>query len=106
MPGLFDPWIRDPERMLLLDHPSGVRVGPELARTYRNRIEHDPSDLKAARDIAASPDPIPVGILYRDESVPRYEELRGAGRTRTTDDVRRGLEAELDRFAISAESVP
>ena len=104
MPGLYDPWIRDPARTLILENEGGVQVGPELARTYRNRLAHDPSDLKAARDIAASPEPIPVGILYRSAAVPRYEELRGAGRIRTAEQIRRGLDAELDRFAIRAEA--
>jgi len=100
MPGLFDPWIADPQRTLLLRHERGLTIGPALANIYRNTREHDPSDLPAAREIASVEDPIPVGILYRDETVPRYEELRGAGSVRTPDRIRSGLEAELDRFAI------
>lgn len=108
MPGAFDPWIRDADRMLLLHHADGVAISPGLARIYRDQREHDPSDLARAREVAAIEDPIPVGILYRDESVPRYEELRGAGRVRTADQIRRGLEAEFDRFAIgrAEESSP
>jgi len=100
MPGLFEPWIADPERTLVLRHERGLTVPASLAAIYRNQREHDPSDLAAAREIAQAEDPIPVGILYRDDSVPRYEDVRAAGRVRTPDHVRRGLEAELDRFAI------
>ena len=104
MPGMFDPWIQDPKRMLLLSHPDGVTVGPALAKVYPNVREHDPSDRAAARAIADAEDPIPVGILYRDPDVPRYEELRHAGELRTAQRVRDGFEAELDRFTIWPEA--
>lgn len=100
MPGALDPWVRDPQRILLLSHERGVPLDPGLAAVYRNRREHDPTDLAAAREIASGEDPMPVGILYRDPSAPRYEELRGAGRPRSPDRIRATLEAELDRFTI------
>ncbi len=100
MPGMFDPWMQDPQRTLLLSHERGLTIGAGLAKVYRNQRQHDPSDLAAAREIASVEDPIPVGILYHDPAVPRYEELRRAGELRTPERVRRGLEAELDRFTI------
>ena len=100
MPGVFEPWVQDPGRMLLLTHPNGPTIDGSLAAIYRNRREHDPANLAAAREIASVEDPIPVGILYRDPSVPRYEEVRGAGRLRTPEQVRGTLEAEFDRFTI------
>ena len=106
MPGMFDPWIQDPKRMLLLSHPDGVTVLPALAKVYPNVRAHDPSDRAAAREIAEAEDPIPVGILYRDPDVPRYEELRNAGDLRDGERIRRGLEAELDRFTIWPEPAP
>jgi len=103
MPGMFDPWIQDPKRMLLLSHADGVTVPAALAKVYPNVRAHDPSDRAAAREIADVEDPIPVGILYRDPCVPRYEELRHAGEMRGADRIRHGLEAELDRFTIWPE---
>lgn len=104
MPGMFDPWIQDPKRMLLLSHADGVTVPAALAKIYPNVRAHDPSDRVAARAIADEEDPIPVGILYRDASAPRYEELRHAGEPRTADRIARGLAAELDRFTIWPET--
>ncbi len=100
MPGMFDPWVRDPERTLLLRHEKGLAIGPALAKVYKNQREHDPRDIAAARAIASADDPIPVGILYQDPSVPRYEEIRHAGPVRTPASIRRGLEAELDKITI------
>ena len=49
-------------------------------------------------------DPIPVGILYQNPEVPCYEDLRGAGKPRTVEAVRKGLDAEFDKFTIWPES--
>ena len=103
MPGALDPWMQDPGRTQLLRHPNGITPSPELSRTYKNQLDHDPRDLAAARQVASLEDPIPVGILYWDPNVPRYEETRHAGALRTPEQVRAGLEAEFDKFAIEPE---
>ncbi len=100
MPGLFDPWMQDPQRTQILRHPSGLVPSAAIAKTYTNQLEHDPSDIDRAREIASGEDPIPVGILYRNDDVPCYEDIRHAGRVRTAEQVRRGLANELDRFTI------
>jgi 2-oxoglutarate ferredoxin oxidoreductase subunit beta len=100
MPGLFDPWIQDPQRIRLLRHEDGLKISAGLARVYKNQLEHDPGNLDRAREIASGMDPIPVGILYRNPDVPCYEDLRRAKVPRTTDYIRAGLEAELDKFTI------
>jgi 2-oxoglutarate ferredoxin oxidoreductase subunit beta len=48
-------------------------------------------------------DPIPVGVLYRNEDVPCYEDLRRSPKPRTAEMVRAGLEAELDKFTVWPE---
>ena len=100
LPDMFDPWIRDPKRMLLLDHDLGVKVSPALTKVYPNIQPHDPSDIHRAREVASQEDPIPVGIIFRDESVPVYEELRHAGQLRPAARIQAGLEAEFDKFTI------
>jgi 2-oxoglutarate ferredoxin oxidoreductase subunit beta len=55
--------------------------------------------------MAASMDPIPVGILYRNPDVPCYEDLRAATTLRTAGLVRRGLEAEFDKFTVWPEGM-
>jgi 2-oxoglutarate ferredoxin oxidoreductase subunit beta len=106
MPGLFDPWMQDPQRTQLLTHENGITPSAEISRTYRNQRVHDPRDLSAARDIASVEDPIPVGILYQNDDVPCYEDTRHAGELRTPDQVRRGLATELDKFTIWPDGGP
>jgi 2-oxoglutarate ferredoxin oxidoreductase subunit beta len=100
LPKMLDPWLQDPARTLVLTHERGLQPSPELARIYRNQRVHDPLDIHRAREIASCEEPIPVGILYQDPAVPCYEDLRGAGRPRTAEAIRAGLEAELDKVTI------
>ncbi|MDE3101573.1 MAG: 2-oxoglutarate oxidoreductase [Chloroflexota bacterium] len=104
MPGAFDAYVQDPERTVILQHPNGITLGSALARVYKNVRGHDPSDLAAARGLTPSTDgTIPVGIFYRNDDVPCYEDVRGAGRLRTVEEIRKGLDAELDRFTIGPD---
>ena len=102
LPGLFDPWINDPSRVRLLTHDDGVQPSPGLARSFPNREVHDPSDLGRARRIAADGDLLPVGLLYRNEAIPTYEDLRPVVRL-TPERMQERVEAELDRFTIWPE---
>jgi 2-oxoglutarate ferredoxin oxidoreductase subunit beta len=97
---MFEPWVHDPARMLMLTHDDGIRLSPALQKIYRNQQDHDPSNMNRAREIASSEDPIPVGILYRDPTVPCYEDLRHAGALRTADSIRATLDAEFDKFTV------
>ena len=43
---------------------------------------------------------MPVGILYQNRNVPCYEDTRQTGILRTPDIVRKGLEAEFDKYEV------
>ena len=100
LPDAWDPWMKDPRRTLMLTHERGLTLGPALARVYSNQAPHDPADLDAARRVASSVEPIPVGILYRNPDVPCYEDLRRSERLRTPNNIRAGFESELDKFTV------
>ena len=86
LPDQWEPYIKDPKRVLRLD-----------------KSGHDAFNLHRAREIASQMDPIPVGILYRNPAVPCYEDLRRSPKLRTAEMVRAGLEAELDKFTVWPE---
>jgi 2-oxoglutarate ferredoxin oxidoreductase subunit beta len=100
LPKVWDPWLHDPKRILMLDHPQGIHVSDALKQVYQNPLAHDPSNLDRAREIASDTNRIPVGILYRNPEVPCYEELRAIPGLRTTANLKQGLEAELDKFTF------
>ena len=104
--GRFDPWVHDPDRMLLLSHEDGVQISPELSRVYHTEEAHDPADRNRAREIASSNDRIPAGVLYRNKDVPCYEDLRQPDRLYTRDLVKTVLEKEFDKFTIHPAGEP
>jgi 2-oxoglutarate ferredoxin oxidoreductase subunit beta len=97
-PGIFQLAVRQPDLCELLVHDDGVVV-PELDRTYRRQLVHDPRDLDAARRLAEPTDHVRVGVFFRDDSRPRYEDLRRVTR-RTVEEKMRLLNEELDRYAV------
>jgi 2-oxoglutarate ferredoxin oxidoreductase subunit beta len=103
MPKVFDTWLNDTQKSLILTHDDGIRPSAAISKIYRNQLEHDPSDMDRAREIASCHDPVPVGILYRNPEVPCYEEIRGAGAQRPAGMVQKGLEAEFDKFTVWPE---
>ena len=100
LPKMFEPWLHDPQKTLLLSHKDGLQISPGLSKTYRNQQEHDPSNIDRAREIASLEDPLPVGILYRNPQVPCYEDLRHPAQMRTPEYIRAGFEAELDKVTV------
>ena len=68
--------MQDPARIALLVHDDGVVV-PDLEKIYKTQVAHDPSNLAAARRIAEATEHIHLGVLFRDPSRLRYEDLAG-----------------------------
>jgi 2-oxoglutarate ferredoxin oxidoreductase subunit beta len=104
LPNAFEPWMQDPQRLRLLVHKDGLKMSDSLAKVYKNQEEHDPANMNRAREIASDQDPIPVGILYRNEQVPCYEELRASDKLRTPEYIQARLHAEFDKFTIWPEA--
>ena len=100
LPELFDPFLKDPEKTLVLTHPRGIQLDASLARIYRNQAEHDPADLNRARELASNPDLTPVGILYRNDRVPCYEDLCKREQGFTPAMIEAVLNKEFDKFTV------
>jgi len=100
LPKMMDPWLHDPQKVLMLHHENGLQVSPGLGKLYKNQLEHDPLNIDRAREIASCLDPIPMGILYRNPEVPCYEDLRRSDALRTPEFLKKGLEAEFDKFTV------
>ncbi len=98
---LFEETIRNPDRTELLLHEHGIAV-PAIEKIYKNHLRHDPQDLDAARRLAAGAEDdgkVRLGLFYRNEALPRYEEIRRVA-WHTAEDKIRLLKAELDRYAV------
>jgi 2-oxoglutarate ferredoxin oxidoreductase subunit beta len=104
LPGHFDPYIKSPERILLLTHPDGIHPDEATLRRFSSREEHDPSNLGRARELASIGEKISVGVLYRDDSVPCYEDLHRREKHLPVAAKIAALEREFDRFTVLPES--
>jgi 2-oxoglutarate ferredoxin oxidoreductase subunit beta len=98
LPKLFEEAVTNPDRIEMLVHPDGVEV-PELASAYKDRVYHDPTDIDAARRYAEDQSLVRLGVYFRDESRPRYEETRHLP-TLTAEEKLDVLEKEFDRYAV------
>jgi 2-oxoglutarate ferredoxin oxidoreductase subunit beta len=101
LPDHFDGFVRHPDNVRLLTHPRGLEVEPALAARFKNNEEHDPSNLDRARELAADREHVPLGILYRDETVPCYEDVHAAAGRLSAEEKLAALDRELERFTIA-----
>ena len=97
-PHIFQLAVRQPDLIELLVHDDGVVV-PELDRTYTRQLRHDPRDIDAARRLAEPTDTLRLGVFFRDESRPRYDDLRRVA-PQTKEQRILLLNQELDRYAV------
>ncbi len=95
---LFAEAVRNPDLVELLVHDDGIRA-PALGKIYKNQRVHDPSNLDQARLLAEDGEKLRLGIFYRDESCPRYDEIRRLPSYTAEQNIAR-LNAELDRYAV------
>lgn len=95
---IFLPFVQDPGRIELLEHEHGIVV-PGLESRYEHRTRHDPTDMDEARRLAEPDDRVRLGLFFRDESRPRYEETRALPAFTADEKIRR-LNEELDRYAV------
>jgi 2-oxoglutarate ferredoxin oxidoreductase subunit beta len=91
---------QDPSLVLLLTHENQINADEAGTRIYKNRLEHDPSDLDGARTIASRDDVLPIGLLYCNPDRLVYEDYSTQGMEMTAEEKVHALNKELDRFAI------
>ncbi|MFQ6045987.1 MAG: thiamine pyrophosphate-dependent enzyme [Gemmatimonadales bacterium] len=95
---LYQEAVRNLDLTELLVHENGVSV-PAVESLYKNHVRHDPSDLDRARALARPSERIRLGIFYRNQSLPRYDEIRRLP-THSVEEKIRMLNEELDVYAV------
>ncbi|MDD9947047.1 MAG: thiamine pyrophosphate-dependent enzyme [Myxococcales bacterium] len=96
----WEPIQSDPRRQLLLFHPEGVPAQANDQRAFPERLEHDPSDLARAREVASRTDVWPLGVLYRNPCAERYDLDTAVGLGMSGADKLAALERELTQFEV------
>ena len=95
---LFGELQKHPEHVEILTHDDGI-MAPGTEKIFEHRRVHDPADLDGARRLAEENELTRLGLFYKDESHPRYEDLRDVPHL-TGDDKITLLNEELDRYAV------
>jgi 2-oxoglutarate/2-oxoacid ferredoxin oxidoreductase subunit beta len=95
---IYQDAVRNPDMIEMLEHPDGIEV-PDLHAIYKHVVRHDPRNMADARRLAEDPDRIRVGVFFRDESRPRYEETRHLP-LHSADEKLRILNEELEQYAV------
>lgn len=98
MKGRWDEYVNDPNRTLLLTDPHGVDPG-SLVREHPCQA-HDPHDIGRAFMTARQEDPLPLGLLYLNESAVRYDHFTQKGLVMSPEEKLAAIEAEFDKFAV------
>jgi 2-oxoglutarate/2-oxoacid ferredoxin oxidoreductase subunit beta len=95
---LYERAVKDPSLIEMLVHDDGIVV-PELDAIYKRRHVHDPASIDEARRLADVDDRITLGLFFRDERRPRYDEIRRPRKISASERIAL-LNAELDKHAV------
>ncbi len=88
------------DAMYLLNHKDGIQVGADVSKTFNSKIEHDPSDLNKARELAMDKSKVFMGLFYQNKKAPRYDVHGASNLEYTVEQKEDVLSKEFDKYAI------
>ena len=97
-PDIFEQRVKDPNTTELLVHEDGVDP-PGLEKLFKARRVHDPKNIDEARSLARRTDMLRLGVFFRDDSRPVYEEVRAVPPVTPQEKINR-LNQEFERYAV------
>jgi len=97
-PDVFLENVKNPDLTELLIHENGVDV-PSLEQLFKSRRVHDPKNIDDARALAQRTDMLRLGVFFRDDSLPVYEEVRAVPPVSAEEKIVR-LNEEFDRYGV------
>jgi 2-oxoglutarate ferredoxin oxidoreductase subunit beta len=95
---IFAENVKNPDATELLVHEEGVDP-PGLEKLFKARRVHDPKNMDEARSLARRTDMLRLGIFFRDDSLPVYDEVRAVPPVTPQEKINR-LNKEFERYAV------
>ena len=95
---IFAENVKNPDTTELLVHEEGVDP-PGLEKLFKARRVHDPKNIDEARSLARRTDMLRLGIFFRDDSMPVYDEVRAVPPVTPQEKINR-LNKEFERYAV------
>jgi 2-oxoglutarate ferredoxin oxidoreductase subunit beta len=97
-PDVFLDQIKNPDLTELLVHEDGVDP-PGLEQLFKARRVHDPRNLDEARALAHRTDMLRLGVFFRDDNLPVYDQIRAVAPVSAEEKIKR-LNKEFERYAV------
>lgn len=92
---------KDPSLVLMMKHPEGINLPEAAEKVFPNRVEHDPSDLATARELADERSGmLPIGLFYRNRNAERYDQVTAEGLGVSRSEKVEAVKRALDRFLV------
>ena len=95
---LYGEAVKQPDTTQLLVHDDGIPI-EGLEKIYKNLERHDPLDIDRARSLARPADVMRLGLFFREEVRPRYNETQTLTK-RTAREKMDLLNEEFERYAV------
>lgn len=99
-PEVFEGCRRDPTLLSLLVHPNGIPADERAREKLTHQIQHDPTDLAAARALTQDHEHHPVGLLYHNPNADRYDQTSAVDGNLSVSERTHVIQKEIDRFLI------
>ena len=97
---LVDEFTSNRDGLCLVNHENGIGLDEEVAKTFKNSIEHDPSDINAARQLAEDAEYIYLGLFYQNKEAMSYSDYGAHNLGFTVEEKEAALNTEFDKYAI------
>lgn len=97
----YEPTISDPDAITVLNHEEGIVLDEKALKSFRHVIEHDPSDILKAREVAELINKTtPVGLFYQNKNASRYDEYGAHNLGISVEERIDAINTLMDRYAI------
>jgi hypothetical protein len=82
-------------------HPDGIDLPEPVLKTFKNQVEHDPTNLAGAREFAdQNDDLLPIGLFYRNIHAQRYDAVSATGLEMSPPEKIAAVNKALDQFMV------
>lgn len=97
----YEPTVKDPDAITLLNHENGIVLEEKAMKSFRHIVQHDPSDLVKAREVAELvKETTPIGLFYQNNNASRYDEYGAHNLDISTEERITSINKLMDRYAI------
>lgn len=96
----YEHSVANPDALTVLNHEDGIKLDDQVLKSFKNVIEHDPSDINKAREYAEMPDSRPIGLFYQNKAAFRYDEYGAHNMGMPSQEKVDKINLQLDRYAV------